>query len=42
LFVDTILNDSKSEPSFRDGLHVQRVIDAALESDRTGQKIEIG
>ena len=41
-FVDTILNEAKSEPSFRDGLHVQRVIDAALESDRTGQKIEIG
>ena len=42
LFVDTILNDSKSEPSFRDGLHVQRVIAAALESDRTGRKVEIG
>jgi predicted dehydrogenase len=42
LFVDTILNDAKSEPSFRDGLHVQKVIDAALESDKTGHKIEIG
>jgi len=40
-FVDTVLNNAESEPSFRDGLHVQKVVDAALESDRTGRKVEI-
>ena len=41
LFVDTVHQNLQSNPSFRDGLHVQKVVDAALESDRTGRKIEI-
>ena len=41
LFVDTVHQNLQSDPSFRDGLHVQKVVDAALESDRTGRKIEI-
>jgi predicted dehydrogenase len=36
LFVDSILADRPITPSFRDGMQVQAVIDAAFESDRTG------
>ncbi|MCA1553669.1 MAG: hypothetical protein LC737_04755 [Chloroflexi bacterium] len=35
-FVDAILNDTPLSPNFHDGVQVQAVIDAALESDRTG------
>lgn len=36
LFVDGILEDRAVAPSFHDGLRVQEVIDAAIESDRQG------
>ena len=35
-FVDAILNDQPATPDFEDGLRVQAVIDAALESHRSG------
>ena len=41
-FVDCILNDVTPEPTLYEGYKVQRVIDAALESQRTGQRIAIG
>ena len=36
LFIDSIVEDCPVTPNFYDGLKVQEVIDAALESDRTG------
>jgi predicted dehydrogenase len=36
LFIDAILEDRPIEPSFYDGHQVQRIVDAALESDSTG------
>ena len=36
LFIDAILEDRTIEPSFYDGHQVQRIVDAALESDATG------
>jgi len=36
LFIDSILADIPITPSFRDGVKVQAVIEAAFESDRTG------
>jgi predicted dehydrogenase len=35
-FIDAILNDRPVAPNFEDGLKVQAVIDAALESQRRG------
>jgi predicted dehydrogenase len=41
LFVDSILADKPITPSFREGMKVQAVIEAALESDRTGCWVDI-
>jgi predicted dehydrogenase len=41
LFVDAIVEDKPVTPSFKDGLEAQKVIDAALESDRNGCWVEI-
>jgi predicted dehydrogenase len=41
LFIDAILEDRPVTPDFYDGLKVQEVIDAAIESDRTGQWISL-
>ena len=41
LFIDSILEDCPASPDFYDGLKVQEVIDAALESDRTGLWISL-
>lgn len=38
-FVDAILNDTPLAPNFDDGLAVQRIIDAALESASTGRAV---
>lgn len=40
-FVDAILNDRPVSPDFADGLRVQAVIDAALESHRQGRWIAV-
>ena len=42
LFVDTVQQNGQSEPSFQDGLHVQKVIAAALESHASGSKVDVG
>ena len=42
LFVDTVQQNGQSDPSFRDGLHVQKVIAAALASHASGSKVEVG
>ena len=42
LFVDTVQQNGQSDPSFRDGLHVQKVISAALASHASGSKVEVG
>ncbi len=41
LFVDAILEGRKPAPDFTDGLRVMEVIDAAIESDRTGRRVFI-
>lgn len=41
LFVDAILDDQPLQPDFHDGYKVQQVIQAALESAKTGQAINI-
>ncbi len=41
LFVDAILEDEIIEPDFYDGLQVQEVIDAVLESSRTKEWVDI-
>jgi len=41
LFVDAILEDRAARPDFGDGYQAQRVIDAAMESHRTGQAVDI-
>jgi predicted dehydrogenase len=41
LFVDAILRDYMPTPSFEQGYKVQQVIDAAVESHRTGQRVSI-
>ncbi len=41
LFVDAIVNDRRVEPSFEDGVAVQRVMDAALESHQTGSSVGV-
>ncbi|HMN27595.1 MAG TPA: Gfo/Idh/MocA family oxidoreductase [Caldilineaceae bacterium] len=40
-FIDAILADQPVTPSFRDGAAVQSVIDAALESHRTGRWVAV-
>jgi len=37
LFIDAILADHSTEPSFYDGWKAQQVVDAALVSQREGQ-----
>jgi predicted dehydrogenase len=41
LFVDAILRDYQPEPGFDVGLQVQKVLNAALESHQTGQRMYI-
>ncbi len=41
LFIDAILNDLPITPSFYDGYKTQQIIEAALESDKTGCAINI-
>jgi predicted dehydrogenase len=41
LFIDSILDGKEAEPNFYDGYLVQKVIDAALESERSGQRVTI-
>ncbi len=41
-FIDCILDDKMPEPNLHDGYKIQQVIDAALESSRTGQRVVIG
>jgi predicted dehydrogenase len=40
-FVDSIIKDEPASPSFRDGYKVQKIIDAAVASDREGCRIKI-
>ncbi len=41
LFVDAILDDTPLSPNLRDGLRVQQVIAAAIESDKTGRRVVV-
>lgn len=41
LFVDAILSDHQVAPSFEDGVAVQRVMDAALESHQSGSWVDV-
>jgi predicted dehydrogenase len=41
LFIDRILTQQQGAPDFYDGWQAQRVIDAALESDRTGRWVDV-
>ncbi len=41
-FIDAILEDRPVKPDFEDGLKVVEVIDAAVESDRTGCWVSVG
>ena len=41
LFIDAILEDKDLAPTFFDGLKVQEVVDAALTSHETGQRVTI-
>ena len=41
LFIESILNDKAVEPDFKDGCLNQQVIDAALESNRSGRRIQL-
>lgn len=41
LMIDAILDDRPVSPNFYDGMKVQEVIDAAIESDRTGEWISL-
>lgn len=41
LFVDAILRDYQPEPSFAQGVKVQQVLDAAMTSHQTGQRVDI-
>ncbi|HPC36030.1 MAG TPA: Gfo/Idh/MocA family oxidoreductase [Candidatus Marinimicrobia bacterium] len=41
LFIDAILENRPASPNFFDGYKVQQVIEAAIESDRTGNRINI-
>jgi predicted dehydrogenase len=41
LFIDSILEDRALEPSLVDGYRVQRVLETALESSRSGQRLSV-
>lgn len=41
LFIDAVKNNTPTSPSFYDGLKIQEVIDAAIESHQTGIRISI-
>jgi predicted dehydrogenase len=41
-FIDAILNDLPIAPDFHDGAAAAAVVDAALESQRTGQRVDVG
>jgi predicted dehydrogenase len=41
LFVDAILRDYMPTPNFHDGLKVQRLLDAALQSHATGKRVSL-
>lgn len=41
LFIEGILNDHAVVPNFYDGYKVQQIIEAAIESDKTGRAIDI-
>ena len=41
LFVDAILHDYQPEPGFDVGVKVQKVLNAAMESHQTGQRVYI-
>ena len=41
LFVDAILEDLPAAPSFYDGWKAQQVIDAAIESHRSGTRVSV-
>ena len=41
LFIDSILADQPVTPGFYDGMKVQEVIEAALESDRSGCWVDV-
>jgi predicted dehydrogenase len=41
LFVDAILRDYMPTPNFHDGLKVQRLLDAVMESHATGKRVSI-
>lgn len=41
-FVDALLSGVNGDPSFRRAADIQRIIDAAFQSDRTGRTVEIG
>ena len=40
-FVSAIVNDTPSEPTFRDGARIQRYLQAALLSAREGRRVEV-
>jgi len=40
-FIDAIRQDLEIEPSFYDGMKVQKIIDAALQSDQKGETVNI-
>lgn len=40
-FIEAILNDLPVSPNFYDGWQAQRVIDAALESEREGKWVSL-
>jgi predicted dehydrogenase len=42
LFVDAILHDTPLKPSFKDGYKVQKIIQAAMESDKKGSSVAVG
>ncbi len=40
-YLGAVANGRPAEPSFADGLYVQRVLEAAYESDRTGREVHL-
>ncbi len=42
MFIDAILNDSPITPNFHDGLKVQKVLAAAVESNQNGRWVAVG
>jgi len=41
LFIDAILENRPVSPNFFDGYKIQQVIEAAINSDRTGKRVAI-